>query len=59
MATALHGVKVGLAVRAGFLVTVQLTDKLFRPWRLFPINRGYQLGRYLAMAAILGQWGGR
>jgi hypothetical protein len=52
--------KAGLAVWAGFVMTVQLTDKLFgnRPWTLFFINTGYQLVCYLVMGAILGKWVG-
>jgi hypothetical protein len=57
----LYGMKAGLAVWAGFVMTVQLTDKLFsrRPLKLFLINTGYQLVSYLAMGAILGVWAGR
>jgi len=59
--TPLYGMKVGFAVWAAFVMTVQLTDKLFgdRPLKLFLINTGYQLVCYLAMGAILGQWAGR
>jgi len=58
--TALYGMKVGFAVWAAFVMTVQLTDKLFsrRPRNLFLINTGYQLVCYLAMGAILGRWVG-
>jgi hypothetical protein len=58
--TALYGMKVGFAVWLGFVMTVQLTDKLFgkRPMKLFLINTGYQLVCYLAMGAILGKWVG-
>lgn len=60
IATSLYGMKAGLAVWAGFVMTVQLTDKLFgnRPWELFFINTGYQLVCYLVMGAILGKWVG-
>lgn len=60
IATSLYGMKAGLAVWAGFVMTVQLTDKLFgnRPWKLFFINTGYQLVCYLVMGAILGRWVG-
>lgn len=60
IATSLYGMKAGLAVWAGFVMTVQLTDKLFtnRPWKLFFINTGYQLVCYLVMGAILGKWVG-
>jgi Protein of unknown function (DUF1761) len=60
IATPLYGMKVGLAVWAAFVMTVQLTDKLFgnRPWKLFFINTGYQLVCYLVAGAILGQWVG-
>jgi hypothetical protein len=60
ISTPLYGMKVGLAVWAAFVMTVQLTDKLFgnRPWNLFLINTGYQLVCFLAMGAILGQWVG-
>jgi hypothetical protein len=56
--TALYGMKAGLAVWAAFVMTVQLTDKMFsrRPLKLFLINTGYQLASYLAMGAILGRW---
>jgi hypothetical protein len=52
--------KVGFAVWAAFVATVQLTDTLFgkRPFKLFLINTGYQLACYLVMGAILGQWVG-
>jgi hypothetical protein len=58
--SALYGMKAGLAVWAGFVATVQLTDMLFgkRPFKLFLINTGYQLVCYLAMGAILGKWVG-
>ena len=58
--SAFNGMKVGFAVWLGFVMTVQLTDKLFgkRPMKLFLINTGYQLVCYLAMGAILGRWGG-
>jgi len=57
--TALYGMKVGFAVWLGFLMPVQLTDKMFsqRPFKLFLINTGYQLVAYLVMGAILGKWG--
>jgi Protein of unknown function (DUF1761) len=60
ISTALYGMKVGFAVWLAFVMTVQLTDKLFtnRPTRLFLINTGYQLACYLAMGAILGRWAG-
>jgi hypothetical protein len=50
-----YGMKVGFSVWLGFVMTVQLTDKLFgqRPWKLFLINTGYQLVCYLVMGAIL------
>jgi len=56
----LYGMKVGFAVWLAFVMTVQLTDKLFtnRPTKLFLINTGYQLACYLAMGAILGKWVG-
>lgn len=58
IATALYGMKVGFAVWIAFVMTVQLTDKMFshRPIKLFLINTGYQLVCYLAMGAILGRW---
>jgi hypothetical protein len=61
ISTALYGMKVGFAVWLAFVMTVQLTDKLFgdRPINLFLINTGYQLVCYLAMGAILGEWVGR
>jgi hypothetical protein len=54
-----YGVKVGLAVWAGFIMPVQLTDQMFsrRSFKLFLINTGYQFVCYLAMGAILGRWG--
>jgi hypothetical protein len=53
--------KVGFAAWLGFVMIVQLTDKLFgkRPMKLFLINTGYQLVCYLAMGTILGKWVGR
>jgi hypothetical protein len=60
ISTSLYGMKVGFAVWAAFVMTVQLTDKLFsnRPLNLFLINTGYQLVCYLAMGAILGRFVG-
>ncbi len=60
ISTSLYGMKAGLGVWAAFVMTVQLTDKLFtnKPWNLFLINTGYQLACYLAMGAILGKWVG-
>lgn len=60
ISTALYGMKVGFAAWLAFVMTVQLTDKLFsgRPFKLFLINTGYQLACYLAMGAILGKWVG-
>lgn len=57
--TALYGMKVGFAVWLGFLMPVQLSDKMFgrRPFKLFLINTGYQLIAYVVMGAILGKWG--
>jgi uncharacterized membrane protein len=56
--TVLYGIKVGVAVWAGFVMPVQWTDQMFgrRPFRLFMINTGYQLVCYLVMGAILGRW---
>jgi hypothetical protein len=56
--TALYGAKVGFGVWLGFVMTVQLTDKLFgkRPLKLFLINTGYQLVCYVVMGAIIGAW---
>jgi len=58
IATALYGMKAGLAVWAGFVLPVQWTDQMFgrRPFRLLIINTGYQLVCYLVMGAILGRW---
>ena len=60
ISTPLYGMKVGLAVWAAFVMTTQLTDKLFgnRPMKLFLINTGFQLACYLAMGAILGRFAG-
>jgi hypothetical protein len=56
--SALYGMKIGLAVWAAFVLTVQLTDQMFgrRPFKLFLINTGYQFFCYLVMGAILGKW---
>lgn len=56
--TIFYGMKVGFAVWAGFVATVQLTGALFskQPVKLFLINTGYQLVCYLAMGAILARW---
>ena len=55
---ALYGMKVGFAMWAGFVTTVQFTAFLFerKPFRLYAINTGYQLTCYLAMGAILAVW---
>ena len=60
ISTCLYGMKVGLAVWAAFVMTTQLTDKMFgnRPMKLFLINTGYQLVCYLVMGAILGRFVG-
>ena len=60
ISSVLYGMKAGFAVWLAFVMTVQLTDKLFtnRPMKLFLINTGYQLACYLAMGAILGKWVG-
>jgi len=60
ISTPLYGMKIGFAVWLAFVMTVQLTDKLFtnRPMKLLLINTGYQLCCYLAMGAILGKWVG-
>ena len=60
ISTPLYGMKVGFAVWVAFVMTLQLTNKLFgdRPLKLFLINTGYQLVCYLGMGAILGQWVG-
>jgi hypothetical protein len=60
IATSYYGMKVAFAVWVGFVMTVQLADKLFgdRPWNLFLINTGYQLASLLARGAILGRWAG-
>jgi len=58
--TSYYGMKVAFAPWIGFVMTVQLTDKLFgdRPWNLFLMNTGYQLASLPAMGAILGRWAG-
>jgi hypothetical protein len=45
VSTFYYGIKVGFGVWIAFVMTVQLTDKLFsnRPLKLFLINTGYQL----------------
>ncbi|HWZ82189.1 MAG TPA: DUF1761 domain-containing protein [Terriglobales bacterium] len=56
--TILYGMKVGVGVWLGFVMTVQLTGALFtrQPMKLFLINTGYQLVCYMAMGAILAKW---
>lgn len=56
--TVLYGMKIGFAMRLGFVTTVQLTSVLFakQPFKLYAINTGYQLVCYLAMGAILAVW---
>lgn len=58
ISTYLYGAKVGFEVWIAFVMTVQLTDKLFsdRPLKLFMINTGFQLVCYLVIGAILGEW---
>jgi len=55
---ALYGIKIGVAVWAGFVATVQLTSALFtkNSAKLFFINTGYQLVCYVAMGVILAVW---
>jgi len=54
----LGGLKLGLLVWLGFVMTVQLTAALFshKNKTLFFIDTGYQLVCYLAMGAIVGGW---
>ncbi len=58
ISTYFYGAKVGFEVWIAFVLTVQLTDKLFsnRPLKLFMINTGFQLVCYLVIGAILGKW---
>ena len=60
VSTFYYGIKVGFGVWIAFVMTVQLTDKLFsnRPLKLFLINTGYQLVCYLVMGAIVGKRAG-
>jgi Protein of unknown function (DUF1761) len=60
ISTYFYGAKVGFEVWIAFVLTVQLTDKLFshRPLKLFLINTGYQFVCYLVMGAIVGKWAG-
>jgi hypothetical protein len=52
------GLKIAFAVWLGFVATVQLTGNLFgmKPFKLWPIDTGYQLVCYLAFGAILSAW---
>jgi hypothetical protein len=58
VSSAVSGMKVGFAIWAGFVTTVQFTAFLFerKPFKLYAINTGYQLACYLAMGAILAVW---
>jgi hypothetical protein len=60
ISTYFYGAKVGFEVWIAFVLTVQLTDKLFsnRPLKLFLINTGYQFVCYLVMGAVVGKWAG-
>lgn len=53
--SARYGMKVGLGMWVGFVMTVQLTDHVFtrKPARLFLINTGYQMVCYAVMGAIV------
>ena len=54
----LYGIKMGVAIWLGFVMTVQLTGALFgnQKMKLFAINTGYQLVCYAAMGALLAAW---
>jgi hypothetical protein len=58
-AEGLHtGLMLGFHVWLGFVATVQFTGALFakQSMKLFAINTGYQLVRYLVMGVILTVW---
>lgn len=54
----LGGIKTGVFVWFGFVMTVQLTGMLFGHRRkgVFAIDTAYQLACYVVMGAILGAW---
>jgi Protein of unknown function (DUF1761) len=60
ISTYFYGAKVGFEVWIAFVLTVQLTDKLFsnRPLKLFLINTGYQFVCYLVIGAVVSKWAG-
>ena len=54
----LYGMKMGLGMWLGFVMTVQLTGALFgnQKAKLFLINTGYQMVCYVAMGALPAAW---
>ena len=57
----LYGMKMGVGIWLGFVMTVQLTGAVFgnhghQKMKLFAINTGYQLVCYVAMGALLAAW---
>lgn len=56
--TAMRGIKVGLLLWLGFVVTTRATDYVFevRPLSLFGINAGFWLIGMMMMGAIVGGW---
>jgi hypothetical protein len=56
--TALRGVKVGVLLWLGFVITTVSTEYVFevRPWSLWGINGGFWLLGMALMGAIVGGW---
>jgi hypothetical protein len=56
--TALRGIKVGVLLWTGFVLTAWATEYIFevRPFSLFFVNAGYWLLGMMLMGAIVGAW---
>ncbi len=56
--TALRGIKVGVLLWLGFVLTAYCTEYVFevRPWSLLGINAGFWLLGMILMGAIVGAW---
>jgi hypothetical protein len=56
--TALRGIKVGVLLWLGFVLTILSTEYVFevRPWSLLGINAGFWFFGAILMGAIVGGW---
>jgi hypothetical protein len=56
--TALRGMRVGILLWLGFVLTTYATESVFeaKPWSLLAINAGFWLLGMILMGAIVGGW---